>query len=81
MTPTKRVSFIEIPKVVQDVSIKPDSSKDGEKSSTSRDKLNSSEQDVDTSISDKTIHLKMCTEIEAVESPWPDALKCKHYDV
>lgn len=83
MTPTKRVSFIEIPDVTGDTetSSKASSSTDTSKCSTSKDKFNGSVQESDTSATDKTIDLKLCTEIEAVEAAWPDVLKCKHYDI
>lgn len=80
-TPTKRVSFIEIPELKQtsrnaeDLTSKPSSNIDT--SNSEAPKLNNS--DLDTS--DKTIDLKMCTELEAAETLWPDLLKCRHHDV
>lgn len=88
-TPTKRVSFIEIPEL-QQTSRNPEdvgsytgslieTSKSNANSEASVWKLNNSESD--TSLTNKTIDLKMCTEIEAAETSWPDVLKCRHYDV
>lgn len=73
-TPTKRVSFVEIPDSTLDLAECTADSKEG-----SQDKLNVS--DVDTSVKDKTVELKSCTEIEAIETAWPDSLKCKYHDV
>lgn len=72
-TPTKRVSFVEIP----------DSTKEEESSSKScgeKAKLHDN-SDLDTSVNDKSIHLKMSTEIEAAETVWPDVIKCRYHDV
>lgn len=88
-TPTKRVSFIEIPEL-QQTSRNPEdvgsytgslieTSKSNANSEASVWKLNNSESD--TSFTNKTIDLKMCTEIEAADTSWPDVLKCRHYDV
>lgn len=82
-TPTKRVSFIEILELPQTSRNAEDlASKSGPCIDTTAkfqtSKLNNS--DLDASV-DKTIDLKMCTEIEAVETSWPDVVKCRHHDV
>ncbi|KOB72819.1 Neuronal calcium sensor [Operophtera brumata] len=80
-TPTKRVSFIEIPQLqetsrnAEDVASKTGLSDTKSRIDLNLAKLNSS--DVDTSVTDKI----MCTEIEAVETSWPNSLKCRHHDV
>lgn len=76
-TPTKRVSFIQIPtesepESTQDGVIKPLSKIDVSEKSMTRE--------LDTS-ADKSIDLKMCSEIEAKETIWPEILKCRHFDV
>lgn len=88
-TPTKRVSFIEIPELqetsrnAEDVASKTGfndtKSRNGANLEASVSKLNNS--DLDTSVTEKIIDLNMCTEIEAVEALWPDSLKCRHHDV
>lgn len=80
MTPTKRVSFVEIPENTKTLDTEENTSKNsnGEKSKSSISNENS---ELDTSVNDKSIHLKMSTEIEAVETSWPDVLKCRYYDV
>ncbi|KAJ8717149.1 hypothetical protein PYW08_005548 [Mythimna loreyi] len=79
-TPTKRVSFVEIPEISKTLDTEDSTSKssNGEKSKSSTSKEPS---ELDTSVNDKSIHLKMCTEIEAAETMWPDVVKCRYYDV
>ncbi|XP_026320991.1 uncharacterized protein LOC113231045 isoform X2 [Hyposmocoma kahamanoa] len=93
-TPSKRVSFVHIPEIMYKsevtTEIKTENhaevldkhSVDVEKSDDS--KVNSISKEIkselDTS-ADKTIDLKMCCEIEAKESAWPEALKCRYHDV
>lgn len=79
-TPTKRVSFIEIPEITKTLDTEESTSKssNGEKSKSS---MSNGTTELDTSANDKSIHLKMCTEIEAAETGWPDVVKCRYYDV
>lgn len=78
-TPTKRVSFVHIPSE----GLSEDSTQDTSSKFSKNEKKEStkSESDLETSISDKSIEIKMCTEIEARQSAWPDILKCKYYDI
>ncbi|CAB3257091.1 unnamed protein product [Arctia plantaginis] len=72
-TPTKRVSFVEIPEI-----------KDGSKSHDAekpRSSISHDTSESDTSGNDRSIHLKTCSEVEATETLWPDVIKCKYYDV
>ncbi|XP_037961831.2 uncharacterized protein LOC105382828 [Plutella xylostella] len=39
------------------------------------------DSELNTSACDKSVVLKMCTENEAKETPWPDLLKCRFHDV
>lgn len=73
VTPTKRVSFIEIPEgpLVPSEEIAMPSKV---KAEVDTDLLN-------TSANDKSIVLPMCTEADVKEAQWPDILKCRHYDV
>lgn len=79
-TPTKRVSFVEIPEIAKQLDSEESSSKslNEEKSKSS---MSNEPSKLDTSVNDKSIHLKMCTEIEAAETVWPDVVKCRYYDV
>ena len=78
-TPTKRVSFVEIPEIAKtDTEESSSKSSNGEKSKSS---TSNEPSDLDTSANDKSIHLKMCTEIEAAQTAWPDVVKCRYYDV
>ncbi|XP_026741470.1 uncharacterized protein LOC113503629 isoform X2 [Trichoplusia ni] len=76
-TPTKRVSFVEIPERIQH-NEESNSRSNGDKSKSSTSHDNS---DLDTSVNDKSIHLKMNTEAEALETVWPEVIKCRYYDV
>lgn len=79
-TPTKRVSFVEIPEISKTLDTEENTSKslNGEKS---RNSTSNEPSELDTSVNDKSVHLKMCTEIEAAETAWPDVLKCRYHDV
>ncbi|CAH0724328.1 unnamed protein product, partial [Brenthis ino] len=83
MTPTKKVSFIKIPPepgVMDDLQ----EITDGATMKSLQCNLNNarkSDMKANTSLTDKSIDLKMCTETEALETGWPDILKCKYYDV
>lgn len=72
VTPTKRVSFVEIPTVSQV------SREEIAVTSTREEKP---EYELDTSANDKSIVLEMSSEVEAKETTWPNLLKCRHYDV
>lgn len=84
MTPTKKVSFIKIP---QEPGVMDDLQEitDGATATTSLkcnfNNTTKSDIEANTSLTDKSIDLKMCTETEAKEMGWPDILKCKYYDV
>lgn len=84
-TPTKRVSFIHIPTEMgepsQDATMKSTISNTERAKCRMSKESTKSDSELDTSTSDNTIDLKMCTEIEATETPWPEVLKCRHYDV
>ncbi|XP_075981061.1 cyclin E-interacting protein minus isoform X2 [Anticarsia gemmatalis] len=73
-TPTKRVSFVEIPE-------KSNESKDNEDVGEARSSILNENSELDTSANDRSIHLKMNSEIEAAETLWPDVIKCRFYDV
>lgn len=91
-TPTKRVSFVQIPEIMSTNSEVPthtntnnpevldkhciDESNDSKINSISKE----IKSELDTS-ADRPIDLKMCCEIEAKESAWPDVLKCRYHDV
>lgn len=87
-TPTKKVSFVHIPTIssssdiFQETATNNSQIRDLQKSAinSTRD-CNTSECEINTSVNDKTIELKMCTDIEARETLWPDVLKCRCYDV
>ncbi|KAL4702008.1 hypothetical protein ACJJTC_010894 [Scirpophaga incertulas] len=87
VTPTKKVSFIHIPTDIGTVNEAQKMENDTVKSSYSA-KLNyitpidnsKSESELNSS-SDKTVELKMCTQTEAINTAWPEVLKCKHHDV
>lgn len=72
-TPTKRVSFVKIPEIEEGLK-----SHDGE---NPRSSISYETSGLDTSGNDKSIHLKMNTEEEVTETPWPNIIKCKYYDV
>ncbi|CAH2089392.1 unnamed protein product [Euphydryas editha] len=78
MTPTKKVSFVKIPVATGAID---DLQETAAGVSLLKVKDNKPEAEANTSKNDKSIDLKMCSEIEAKESQWPDVLKCKHYDV
>lgn len=80
MTPTKKVSFVQIPETTNVHSFSETVHLDKtDTSSIQPDVLQKSQ--ANTSISDKSIEIKMCSEIEVLEASWPDVLKCKYYDV
>ncbi|CAH2042222.1 unnamed protein product, partial [Iphiclides podalirius] len=85
ITPTKKVSFVHIPTISSACDAFQETSTNNshiQKSITSitRDS-NVSDCELNTSVNDKSIELKMCTNIEARETLWPDVLKCRYYDV
>lgn len=75
-TPTKRVSFIEIPENVKTHDTDGSSSR-----SFNIEKRSSSAAELDTSINDRSVHLKMSSMVEAKDTQWPDVIKCRYYDV
>lgn len=91
-TPTKRVSFVHIPEIMStnsevttetkttnlEVLDKHSVVESNDTKIISISKEIKSELDTST---DRTIDLKMCCEIEAKESAWPDVLKCRYHDV
>lgn len=76
-TPTKRVSFVRIP--TESESMEAGSSAIVE-NTISSSMSNNRKSDLDN-CTDKTIDLKMSTEIEVKETAWPDIMKFRHYDV
>lgn len=83
MTPAKKVSFIQIPEMYhsqQETSdIYSTASVEAEKNKTSCS--DTSRSDANSSIHDKSVELKLCSEAEAKESAWPEALKCRYHDI
>lgn len=86
MTPTKRVSFVEIPEQVmqpdvlcKNVDVVSCSTSNIEKSKP-KDILNTSHE-TDTNLINKCVEIKMGTKVEAAETAWPHVLKCKYHDV
>ncbi|XP_045777612.1 uncharacterized protein LOC123875677 isoform X2 [Maniola jurtina] len=83
-TPTKKVSFVDIPsgpgipddfqEIADDVSL-------GKLNNSLNKEALNTESEANTSISDRSIQLKMGTEAEALETEWPEVLKCKFHDV
>ncbi|XP_013187590.2 uncharacterized protein LOC106132664 isoform X2 [Amyelois transitella] len=75
-TPTKRVSFVQIPTETE-------STLDSDKMTIRMKSTDSvkSASDLDTSASDKSVNIKMGSEIEALDTAWPEILKCRYYDV
>ena len=80
-TPTKKISFIKIPPRPMDDLQETEIDISAKTSKTNFSNISKSESQANTSLSDKSIDLKMCSETEALETGWPDLLKCKHYDV
>ncbi|XP_013162506.1 PREDICTED: uncharacterized protein LOC106113993 [Papilio xuthus] len=79
MTPTKKVSFVHIPTTsTESYEIQENSSNVNTKKSYNSNMEN---PELNTSINDKSIDLKMCTEIEVKETLWPDVMKCRYFDV
>lgn len=74
-TPTKRVSFVEIPETKDSNNLN-SFNIDRPRTSTSNEM-----SELNTSDNDKSIHLKMSTQVEATETLWPEVLKCRYYDV
>ncbi|KPJ09589.1 hypothetical protein RR48_13223 [Papilio machaon] len=79
MTPTKKVSFVHIPTT----STESDEIQENSSNINSRKCNNSNIEtsELNTSVNDKSIELKMCTEIEVKETLWPDVMKCRYFDV
>ncbi|CAH0764316.1 unnamed protein product [Diatraea saccharalis] len=85
VTPTKRVSFVHIPielgTLVQETAsenVNNSTILDRSKSSLTKNKNDS---DMDVSSDENRGSLKTCTQIEAAQTPWPEVLKCRHYDI
>ncbi|XP_013137386.1 PREDICTED: uncharacterized protein LOC106102448 isoform X2 [Papilio polytes] len=78
MTPTKKVSFIHIPTTSMETDeIQENSSQVNARNNNS----NIDNSELNTSVNDKSIELKMCTEIEVKDTLWPDLIKCRYFDV
>ncbi|XP_013172884.1 PREDICTED: uncharacterized protein LOC106121679, partial [Papilio xuthus] len=79
MTPTKKVSFVHIPTT----STESDEIQENSSNVNTKKSYNSNMEnpELNTSINDKSIDLKMCTEIEVKETLWPDVMKCRYFDV
>lgn len=78
MTPTKKVSFVKIPVAT---GVLDDLQETAAGVSLPKFKNNKPETDANTSKNGNSIDLKICSETEAMESQWPDILKCNHYDI
>ncbi|CAG4986873.1 unnamed protein product [Colias eurytheme] len=84
MTPTKKVSFIQIPEICHSIQ---ETAENVSKSTVELEKISCSSrntskcEDGNSSINDKSIELKICSEAEAKGNAWPDLLKCRYYDV
>ncbi|XP_053615130.1 uncharacterized protein mi isoform X2 [Plodia interpunctella] len=76
-TPTKRVSFVHIPTETESLQGTEDSERNTMKSTESI----KCDSDLDTSTNDRTVEIRLGSEIEALETAWPDILKCRYYDV
>ncbi|XP_041984617.1 uncharacterized protein LOC121737125 isoform X2 [Aricia agestis] len=72
MTPKKKVSFVKIPETS-------DHCDDDHFEAVIR-RVSIDSQALNTS-TDKSVEIKMATEAEALQTEWPDVLKCKYYDV
>ncbi|VVD04740.1 unnamed protein product [Leptidea sinapis] len=80
MTPTKKVSFIKIPEITE--SIQETTESVYAKSSVRDDhKVVSTSEEANSSMIDRSIELKMCSESEVLETPWPAVAKCRFYDI
>ncbi|XP_064073734.1 serine-rich adhesin for platelets [Vanessa tameamea] len=80
MTPTKKVSFIKIPPGTSSIDDLQETAV-GVAVEKCKERNDKSDFDANISANDKSIELKLCSESEALESAWPDVLKCKYYDV
>ncbi|KAM3960330.1 LOW QUALITY PROTEIN: cyclin E-interacting protein minus [Aphomia sociella] len=84
MTPTKGVSYVQIPTETESLQslheIMPHAAPKCSISEKSKESTKS-DTDLDVSVNDKSIDIKLCTQIEAAETSWPELLKCKYYDV
>ncbi|XP_038211054.1 uncharacterized protein LOC119831676 isoform X2 [Zerene cesonia] len=85
MTPTKKVSFIQIPDICQSIQETADNVSNPnlelEKISSNSSRTTTKCEDGNSSMNDKSIELKMGSEAEAKENAWPDILKCRYHDV
>lgn len=84
MTPTKKVSFVNIPSgpgICDDFQEIADIASLRKPTKTFESETLKIESEANSSINDKSIQLKMGTEKEATETEWPEVLKCKFYDV
>ncbi|XP_030030551.2 uncharacterized protein LOC115447560 isoform X1 [Manduca sexta] len=83
-TPKKMVSFVEIPeqlalpKMLSDIEASKGSSSEIMVKHEENLTLNTSS---DLNVSDKSVEIKLGTEMEAAETAWPEVLKCRYYDV
>ncbi|XP_068620092.1 uncharacterized protein mi isoform X2 [Battus philenor] len=83
MTPTKKVSFIHIPTISNALEVFQETASNSNVKTIGSNMKDSNNLDseMNTSIIDKSIELKMCTEIEARNTLWPDVIKCRYFDV
>ncbi|XP_052743615.1 uncharacterized protein LOC112058014 isoform X1 [Bicyclus anynana] len=84
MTPTKKVSFITRPSgpmISDDFQEIADEASVGILNKIFDKETMKTESEANTSLNDKSIQLKLGTEVEAVKTGWPDVLKCKFHDV
>ncbi|CAK1550786.1 unnamed protein product [Leptosia nina] len=76
-TPTKKVSFIQVPETCESTPAETGISLKAEKLNISTD----SKLDINSSINDRSIELKQSSETEAKENGWPTVMKCRYHDV
>ncbi|XP_034835314.1 uncharacterized protein [Maniola hyperantus] len=84
MTPTKKVSFVNIPSgpgISDDFQEIADDASLGKFGNSFSKEALKTDSEANTSINDKSIQLKMGTEAEALETGWPEVLKCRFHDV
>ncbi|KAJ0174218.1 hypothetical protein K1T71_010364 [Dendrolimus kikuchii] len=85
MTPTKRVSFVEIPQQVKNLDNLQETCDNISTKSLNvqrtKDSSRENTNELDTSVNDKTVELKMGSAVEALNTTWPDVMKCRYYDV
>lgn len=80
MTPTKRVSFVEIPDHIKSLDNLQETYEDNSVKSMNV-KIIRNSNELDISANDKSVEPKMGSAVEAANTVWPDVLKCRYHDV